>query len=174
MLKGGFLHRKGAPRQQKWPELAHKSGLNWPKRAQNHPQNITFRSGRGPDRCHIGNQPLYFHLIILSKVIMAQEGVPTSQKSFPTTKATRIDKKSLKSPQKYHIPSVNDPTIVSKIIRAQEGVPRSQSGSPTTKSAFIDKKGPKSPQKYRVPLLQGTRQMLHRQSTTLFSLNDPK
>ena len=38
----------------------------------------------------------------------------------------------------------------------------------------LAKKVQNHPQKCHVPLCQGTRQVLHWQPTTLFSLNDPK
>ena len=64
----------------------HKSDLNWPKNSQNHPQNIAFSSVRGPDRCYIGNQLLYFQkrsrvkLLGLKRGILCYKVAPRPQK----------------------------------------------------------------------------------------------
>ena len=42
--------------------------------SQNHPKNKIFRFDRGSNSYYIGNQPLYFQYITLSKVIRAQRG----------------------------------------------------------------------------------------------------
>ena len=88
----------------------HKSGPNWQKNVHNYPNNVTFRSVRGPDRCYIGNQP---------------------QGDFQITKWLPNHKSSL-----------NWPKNVQKLSL-----------------------------KIHVPLCLGTRQMLQRQSATLFSRN---
>ena len=56
-----ILHKakEGIPMSQS-DSPDHKNSLKWQKIAQNHPQDVMFRSVRGPDRCCIGNQPLYF------------------------------------------------------------------------------------------------------------------
>ena len=67
-LRRGFLHHKVFPRPQIRPEFA-KTTLR-----QNHLQNSTFRSVRGSNGCYMGNQPLYFDEMTLSKPIRAQDG----------------------------------------------------------------------------------------------------
>ena len=52
-----------------------------------------FGSVKGSDSCDTGNQPLYFHLMTLSKVIIAQEEVLTSQSSSATTNTAGIGQK---------------------------------------------------------------------------------
>ena len=47
----GFLQHKKALRPQKQPGLA--------KIVQNYPRNVTFRSGRGPDRYFIGTSKIF-------------------------------------------------------------------------------------------------------------------
>ena len=80
--------------------------LAWMENAQNHPKNITFRSGMGSDSCHISNQPLYFHQMTLSKVIRAQVGIPMSQNVSPTTRTAWIGKKRPKSSQNITLRSI--------------------------------------------------------------------
>ena len=75
----GFLHHKVTPRPQIRPELAQKMPIKY------HLQNSTFGYVRRSDRCHIGNQQLYFCEMTLRKVTRAQEGVPASHSGYPTT-----------------------------------------------------------------------------------------
>ena len=65
--------------------------------SQNHPQNIRFRSVRGPDRCYIGKQPLYFQKVILSKITRAREEYPTPQSGSTTIKMAWIGQKRPKT-----------------------------------------------------------------------------
>ena len=62
--------------------------------------------------------------------------------------------------------------ILSKVIRPQEGIFRSQSCSPTTIAACISKITSTITHQISVQLSQGTRTLLHRQSSTLFSINN--
>ena len=71
-----------APRPQKCPELA--------KNRQTSPQIFTFHADRDADICYIGNQPLYFNEMILSKAIGAKEVIATVvyiTKWFPNHKS---------------------------------------------------------------------------------------
>ena len=116
-----------------------------------------FRSVRGSDSCYIGNQSLYFRYMTPSKNISFQEGVPTSQSSYPTTKRAWINWSktqrqkhlqnstfcSVRGSDRCHIgdqPLYFHYTALSKLIRAQEGVPIAQSGTSSTKVAWICKK----------------------------------
>ena len=72
-LKRGFLHQKVATRPEIQSELV-KTTSN-----QNHPKNIMLCSVRESDSCYIDNQPYYFHLMTVSKLIRAQKWVPASQ-----------------------------------------------------------------------------------------------
>ena len=83
----GVLHHNVAPRLQIRPELA----KNTP--SQYHPQNSTFCSVRGFDRCYIGYQQLYFHRMTLSKVVRALEGAPKPQSGSLITKTAWIGQK---------------------------------------------------------------------------------
>ena len=77
-----------APRPQKWPGLA----KNTP--SQNHLRKSMFRSVRGSDSCHIGNQQLCFHWMTLGKGTRAQEDVPTSQSGSVTLNLSWIGQKN--------------------------------------------------------------------------------
>ena len=44
-----------------WRKITQKIELANKNPSQNHPQNSTFRSVKGPDDCYIRNQPLYFY-----------------------------------------------------------------------------------------------------------------
>ena len=92
----------------KWLAV-HKTGLNWPKEAKNHPKNITFRSGTGPDRCYICNQPLYFHQMVQFKVIRAQEGIPMSQNGSRPQKWPKLAKNVQNHPQKITFRTGREP-----------------------------------------------------------------
>ena len=127
------------------PELAKKLPC------QNHSQNSTFCSVRGAHTCYISEQPLYFHLMTLRRVIKAQDGVPISQSGSPTTKRPLLAKKapspnhpknsmfrSIRVSDSCHIgvqPLYFHSMTLSKVTRAQEWVPTSRSGSPTTNMA---------------------------------------
>ena len=62
--------------------------------SQNHSQNSMFRYIGGFNSCYIGNQPLYFQWVTLSKIIRAQEGVPTPQSGPPTRNTAWIVKET--------------------------------------------------------------------------------
>ena len=79
-LKTGYPDHKVAP----WPQKRHKLVKKVKK------QSFTCFSGRGPNSCFIGNQPLYFHLIIISTVLWAKKGVSRPYNSSPTIKRTWI------------------------------------------------------------------------------------
>ena len=89
--KRGVLHHKVAPRPQTRPESGKKLS------SQIHPQNSTFRIVRGSDSCYIGYQPFYFHEMVLSKVVRAQEGFPTLQSGSVTTNTAWIGQKKRKA-----------------------------------------------------------------------------
>ena len=50
----------------------------------------------GSDSRYIANQPLLFHWMTLSKVIRAEEGIPTSQSGSRTPKVTWVEEKTVK------------------------------------------------------------------------------
>ena len=58
----------------------HKSSLNWPKKTKLIPKNTMFHSGRGPDRCYIGNKPLLFIKWRLKRGICTR----SQNNSYPT------------------------------------------------------------------------------------------
>ena len=75
-------YHKASHWPQKWPKPANKN--------QNIPQNCTFCSDQGPGRCHIGNQALYFHWIVLTirfvglkKVSPYHRGAPSANIFIP-------------------------------------------------------------------------------------------
>ena len=110
LLRKRIRAQEGIPTPQscspttKGPELA----KNY---VQHHPQNVTLRSGRGPDRCYIGNQPLYFHWMTLSRVIRAQSrGNSQITKWLPDHKVDRTGGKNAHShPQNIMIRSARGP-----------------------------------------------------------------
>ena len=111
--------QKGGSYTTKWCR-DHKNDLDWPKirPATITSQNSTFGSVKGFDGCDIGNQPFYFHLMTLSKLIRAQEEVPTSQSGSATTNTAGIGQKHAqpKSPPKIaHSVLPEDPTAVTSV-----------------------------------------------------------
>ena len=76
---GSCVHRKVAPRPQKRPELAEKMSKIASKRS---------RSAllRDPAGVTLATNHSCFNQMALSKVIRAQEGIPTSQSDSPATK----------------------------------------------------------------------------------------
>ena len=80
------------------------SRLNWPKNFQNHSQNVTFRSVRGPDKCYIGSQPLCFHWMNLSKFLGLNRGFLHHKVAPQPQKWPELAKKRPKPSQKCHVP----------------------------------------------------------------------
>ena len=126
----------------------------------NHPQNVTFCSGRGtdrcsgkePDRCYICSQQLCFQWVTLSKDIGAQEGISISQNGPRSQKWPGLAK--------------TRPNLSPHVTFC--------SGKRLNRRPDFSTKRRKSTKKYHVPPWQGTRQMFHWQSNTLFSIKDLK
>ena len=81
----------------------HNSGLNWPKNVQNHLKNVTVHSGRGPDSYFIGNQPLCFREMTLSKLLELRRGLPDHKVAPRQQKRPESAKKYPNTPKDYHV-----------------------------------------------------------------------
>ena len=132
---------------------------------------FTFCSGRRPNSCYVGSQPLYFHnWFYISKVSITQEGISRSQSGSLTTNAAWIGQTTYKNIQNKspvcprrgpgscnigNQPLYVHYMTISMIVRAQEGICRSQNGSLTTKLAWIGQKTPKLTQNNSLSALAG-------------------
>ena len=77
--------------------------------------NSMFHSVKGPGKCYIIKQTLYFHEITLSKVIRDQERILTSQRGSPITKLAWIGQKKCPAkitPKIAHFALSGDPIAV--------------------------------------------------------------
>ena len=77
-LERGLLHHKVPPPTTKAAWIGERTSKITSKMSRSAPSG-------DPTGCYISNQPLYFQEMTLSKVIRAQEGVPTSQSGSPIT-----------------------------------------------------------------------------------------
>ena len=143
-LKRGWSKNNVALGPQKPPELSEKHPTS--------PQNITCCSGRGPGSCHIGIQPLYFHLMTLNKEL--KKVISDHKLAFqPPLKRHQLSKKHQHHPKTFAALAWEPDNLyrcyikfqschfglltLGMVCRAQEGVSRPQGGSKTTKVPWI-------------------------------------
>ena len=151
------MYHKVAFWPQVRPELA--------KKVQNHPQNVRFCSVRRPDRCYIGKSPI-------AKV----SGLIWPKKSKDTLKMSRSALTGVP-------PGVTLATSHSifikwpseKLFGLKRGLLHHKVAPPSQKRPELAKKVQNHPRNVcHVPLCWATWQVLHRQPTTLFSINKSK